>query len=230
MAVTLGALVIAAGCSVVIAKLLDNVMGGGEDTEVDVLVLDWVVAHRTAPITTFARAVTHLGDPLVVTLLVSVVTVVLLIVRRPRLALFLVACTLGTALLTTAAKYGVDRVRPPQQLWLSAANGPAFPSGHSSQAVALYGALAVIGGSLFSRIAVRYGLVATAALVAMLVGTSRAYLGVHWLADVVAGWAVAALWMQRAAAHRLVTSPMARQAFREPPERRQPRSALRLKG
>lgn len=188
-------LTFAAAASLVIAKLLDSVMEGGGDTEVDVQVLDWVVQHRTTTLTPLARGVSHLADPAVVVVIVGVATISLVRSRRPRLGLFLVTCTLGTAVLTTAAKLTVDRVRPPRELWLSVASGPAFPSGHSAQAVACYGALAVVGCALLGRHSHRIGIIATALAVAVLVGGSRLYLGVHWLSDVIAGWAVASLWL-----------------------------------
>ena len=178
-----------------VAKLLDDVMGADGATGADPTITNWIVGHRTHTLTTAARLVTHLGDPLAV-VSVAVAAVGLLLARRHRhLALLIAVSTAGAAIATTVAKFAIQRPRPDASLWLGAASGPAFPSGHATQSVALYAAIAVAGVRLTSHVWAKAAFTVTAALVALAVGGSRLYLAVHWTSDVLCGWAVATAWL-----------------------------------
>jgi undecaprenyl-diphosphatase len=78
-------------------------------------------------------------------------------------------------------------------LWLTSASGPAFPSGHATQSLSTFAALALGAAALLPS--ARRPTLALAALVAAGVGWSRVYLGVHWATDVLAGWVAAACWV-----------------------------------
>ena len=91
----------------------------------------------------------------------------------------------------------VGRARPPYEDWWGAAGGPAFPSGHTTVAT-------VVGLSAAWALAQRWSerrgaLLAGAAAVALAVGWSRAWLGVHWPSDVVGGWLFGTAWALGAA-------------------------------
>jgi len=186
---------IASVCTVVLARLLDDVMGAEDAAHADPRITEWVVDRRTDVLMEYFRAVTRLCNPWVIVVVVVSCSVALVRLHHPRLAGLLVASSLGTALMTTVAKSAVDRGRPPSALWLTTASGAAFPSGHAAQSVACYGALAIIGCVLVRSTAWRVVLLGLACVVALSVGTSRVYLGVHWASDVLCGWSVAALWL-----------------------------------
>ena len=195
LGMTVVGLGVVAACSVVIAELLDDVMGAQGAAGRDPRVLSWMLEHRTDALTALFRTVTHLADPMVVVVVAVTATLVLLRARRRRLALLVAASTVGTAVVTAVAKLAVDRPRPPQVLWLTDASGAAFPSGHAAQAVALYGALAAVVWTLARPLSVRVTSLVLAGFVAVAVGVSRTYLAVHWASDVLCGWAIAALWV-----------------------------------
>jgi undecaprenyl-diphosphatase len=95
----------------------------------------------------------------------------------------------------TALNQSIDRTRPPREDWLVYASGRSMPSGHSATAVMAWSLVLALVWSLLPTSALRRLGVAVTAVIALLVGASRVYLGVHWPSDVIAGWAFGAAWV-----------------------------------
>jgi undecaprenyl-diphosphatase len=134
-----------------------------------------------------AGAVTWLGSWVVLTPIAIVIAIAGPVLRRtswPLAVLPLIALA-GAIVLYDTGKALTDRPRPPASLIVS----PAFPSGHATASVAVWGAIALVLGSGRSR-RVKIVLWTAAALIALAVGMSRLILGVHWPTDVIAGWAL----------------------------------------
>ncbi|HEX8133280.1 MAG TPA: alkaline phosphatase family protein, partial [Actinomycetes bacterium] len=83
----------------------------------------------------------------------------------------------------------------PAGLAVAHAGGFAFPSGHATDAVATYGVLAFLGARAGRRRLPAGAAWAAAAVLVVVVGLSRVYLGVHWLTDVLAGVALGTVWV-----------------------------------
>ena len=117
----------------VLGEVTESVRESDALVRVDQRIVDAIVARRADWLTTIARAVTTLGNPTFVAVVVGGVAVALLLSQRPRHALLLLASSAGTAILVTVVKHAVDRPRPPPVHRLVASNGYAFPSsqGHS---------------------------------------------------------------------------------------------------
>jgi membrane-associated phospholipid phosphatase len=161
----------------------------------DPVVQRFLVRNRSVALTDVFRVLTHLGSAAVILPLALVVLLLLVWRRQPMLGFGLVLAAGGTALLVGVVKVLVGRDRPPPIERLAAATGASFPSGHSAVSIAFYGALAWIVVALVERRGLRLLACAAALALGLLVGFSRAYLGVHWMSDVVAGWLLGAVWL-----------------------------------
>lgn len=100
--------------------------------------------------------------------------------QRPRVVI-------GTAfvLVLIALEVGVDRLLPLTRGFDS------FPSGHAAGSMALASAVALVA---WRRPRNRWPIVLVAGGYVLAVGVSRVYLSVHYPADVLAGWCLAAGW------------------------------------
>ncbi|MBV9285695.1 MAG: phosphatase PAP2 family protein [Acidimicrobiia bacterium] len=162
---------------------------------VDGPVLRFFATHRQPWLTTTMQSVTRLGSSAV---LVPMLVVVAAAWRWRRdswsAGVLLAVSYVGAVLVTETVKRLVSRPRPPTALAIGHFSGFAFPSGHATQAVVAWGALAFVTARAWPR-AGRYHWLAVAAVVAMAVDLSRLYLGAHWLTDVVVGSLVGGAWL-----------------------------------
>jgi membrane protein DedA with SNARE-associated domain/membrane-associated phospholipid phosphatase len=183
-----------------------TVIVGGDPgpTPGDVTAMDVAESLRTAWLVDVAKALTALGSAAFAWPLAAICAAALAARRRWAELGVLVA---GMAIVIFGVhelKAAVDRPRP--TAGLTGFSGSSFPSGHAAYST-LYVWLAV---TIVMRL--RPGMARGAAVVAAgialtaLVGLTRVYLGVHYLSDVNAGWALGAAAFSLCAAVALVIS------------------------
>lgn len=142
------------------------------------------------------QGASFLGDGWPRSLIAAAFIVFLLVKRYARAASYVLYTTLGIAALNAwVLKAIIQRHRPEiverlvevDQSW-------SLPSGHAANSAAVYGAIALIAGTIWWRKAPRRAIWGAAALLVLVIGLSRVWLGVHWPSDVIAGWTVGAGW------------------------------------
>ncbi len=119
----------------------------------------------------------------------AVVLLALLVRRRVRLAMWLVAATLTGWFLGFSLKLVVQRARPSFPDPVETAPGYSFPSGHALNSVIFAGTMALLLDRVVHGVW-RVVVWALAVLFVLVVGFDRVAIGAHYVSDVVAGWAV----------------------------------------
>ena len=182
-------------CGWVFGALTQDVVAREESVRLDPGIERFVIDHRVAWATGSMKVITWLGSNAVLVPLVVIVGAYLILRRREwRSAAFLVAALAGANVLYRVAKSAVARPRPPSSLHLMSVSGFSFPSGHATAVIACWGAVAIVLGA-GHQTSIRVALWSSVGLVALLVGFSRIYLGLHWWTDVVGGLGLGGLWL-----------------------------------
>jgi undecaprenyl-diphosphatase len=147
---------------------------------------------HTEPLTVAMRVFSFLGSSPAIAIQIAVIGGLILLIRRDAgPGLWLLGAALGAWLLSNGFKALLDRPRP--EPGLVEANGAAFPSGHATQGGAYFVMLAVVLLGVLPR--PWRGIAASIAVaLGVLSGLSRIYLGVHWITDVIGGFALGLAW------------------------------------
>lgn len=151
--------------------------------------------HERRGLVPALRAVSWLGGPPWLVAVTVAVGVYVLRRGRVRACWFLAVTALGGSLINTAVKLAVNRPRPVVDHEIATAFGKSFPSGHSMSSTVVYGALLlVLLPAVRSRRHRRMVVGGVIGLV-LAIGSSRLCLGVHFLSDVVGGFALGLAWL-----------------------------------
>lgn len=180
--------------------LYEAVQAGGEAQRIDGPVHAWMLAQRTDWLNTVVTGFTHLGGTIGMPILAGTTIIALTWWWRTRTPLVLmVVAVAGSLFLTTQGKTMTGRARPPlTEAVPPFEHSPSFPSGHTLNTFVIATVLAYL---VLLYVRSRRGRILTLAglvVFSVLMGTSRIYLGHHWLTDVLAGavtgiaWALAA--------------------------------------
>ena len=140
------------------------------------------------------RDITALGGVTVLTLVSALAIAFLLTRGRVKQALYTALATGGGAVMGKLLKSLFARPRPEVVPHLVDVHSLSFPSGHSMNSAIVYLTLAVMISRSFDERRARFFTIGTAALLVLVIGFSRLYLGVHYPTDVLGGWTVGASW------------------------------------
>ena len=186
-----GALLLALAFGLLGSEVLE-----GEIRAFDVFMLNFAQSIRAGhpKLVSAIADISALGSGAVLSVFVAITVGYLLLRAEHMNAALLAASAISGSLLVGVLKDVFGRARPPLAFAELVAPGLSFPSGHSAQAAMVYLMIGAWVARTRSSLSERLYILASTALLALLVGLSRVALGVHWATDVLAGWAFGGAW------------------------------------
>ncbi|NLP49887.1 phosphatase PAP2 family protein [Bacillus sp. RO1] len=150
--------------------------------------------YRMGDIDGFFIILSYIGSKLFFYPALVVMTLFILLKRNWYLALFLWINLVGVRLLNTLIKKIFSRDRPSLDHVVEA-GFYSFPSGHSMNSMAFFGAIAFLCYFIINKNWLRNTLMTVCFVLIGLIGFSRIYLGVHYPLDVLGGFSMGASWL-----------------------------------
>lgn len=132
-------------------------------------------------------ALTHLSDTMTIVLFCLIL---LLLPNRKTYGLPVSLACLGGVAVYKPMKHLVLRARPDEVFHLVTQGGYSFPSGHSVTSIVFYGLLLYLIQKHCQNQKLKTALSWVCGILAIAIGPSRVYVGVHWPTDVLAGWCI----------------------------------------
>lgn len=161
--------------------------------------------HQSEYLDYFCRDFTSLAGTAPVVFFIILSTTTLILLQQYHLALINIAFYIGSAISVGWMKEKTGRWGPlPYDPWhtgmaddLIQIQGVkhfhAFPSGHTCNSLVLFLTTAILLGHVLPECNLFF--IITALLTSLTIGIGKMYLGAHWLSDVIAGYALALIYV-----------------------------------
>jgi len=147
--------------------------------------------YISEPITILAKIVTTIGSAYVV---VPICIVLMIALWKKGYGKYILLNLFIVFLSNQFLKFIIQRPRPTEYN-LIIENGFSFPSGHSMVSMAFYGYIIYLIYKNIKNNYLKWGLITILALIIILIGISRIYLGVHYASDVLAGFLISIAYL-----------------------------------
>ncbi len=175
--------------------ITEDILTGDPFVEVDRWLVSRVLYFRSPEVTAFMKAITHLGGGITIAGGSLICILILSMKRRWEYALGHLTAVAGGSILVYVLKVAVHRPRPITETSLVRAWGWSFPSGHAMMSVIFYGMVSYFLVRDIRAWRLQVFTVTMAVFLVFLIGLSRIYLQVHYLSDVLAGFAGGMFWL-----------------------------------
>jgi undecaprenyl-diphosphatase len=194
----------------VFVSLAQAFVNGGQVVSFDDNVARWVADTVPSWLEWVARFLTWLGSTVGTIVVGGAVFAVLWRAGRRIDAGFVAVSVVGITVLVWVLKSVYERARPDHGSPIALPHSYSFPSGHAATAVVLYGAIGLLLAEQARSRLRAVAWLAGAAILALAIGASRVLLNVHFVSDVLAGFAVGLTWLCCCAIVREVMAPAGR--------------------
>ena len=180
----------AAAVLVLMAAFITYQVGAVYDTEplpLDLAVQKAFFSLRSQILNPIVILITHLSDTVTI---IAFCAILLVMPNRKQYGVPLSLAALGGLAFYKPLKHIFLRARPDTALHLVTQGGYSFPSGHSVTSAIFYGLLIYLLNRHCKNEKLKKILGAVCGFLALAIGPSRIYVGVHWPTDVLAGWCI----------------------------------------
>lgn len=154
---------------------------------------DFMSAVLTPAVVDYIQFITDLGGTRGTAIGVILIGIPLLLTRRWWSLFGLIFTTVGGGVVLWGLKLFFQRARPTEAF--IEVGGYAFPSGHAFAAMTFYGFLVYLAFRHFRHDVLRIAATILSLIMILLIGSSRVFLNVHWLTDVVGGYVAGFAWL-----------------------------------
>lgn len=159
----------------------------------DLFINTKIASLQTPFLTTLMTHITNSISPTKIIFL-SLIIIALLSYKKRLKETFLFILSIGGGyLLEIALKELVQRPRPTNALITETSY--SFPSGHATIAIIFFTLLIYLFNKEIKNKTTRYIFIGVNIALILLIGLSRIYLNVHWLTDVLGGYALGLIWI-----------------------------------
>lgn len=192
--ITLVGLASAAAAAVLFVWLAEEMLED-ETRAFDEGVRTFVQQHSGPMLTSLMSTMTLLGSTLILIVFSVSALIIFFWLKWQHVAILFAMTMLGAFVLNATLKFSFHRTRPVPFFGLTAPSSYSFPSGHALYSLCFYGTLAALITVRLKRRMIQLALWLLAALLIVVIGFSRIYLGVHYPSDVLAGYAASLVWV-----------------------------------